>query len=244
MTDDYTKLSSGFSLLNGLYRTDKYLLLVDRSLGSESYRRVYFRDIQSIQFLKTARWIVSGVACFCVSVLVFLLTWAIFAANMPGAGSFFALLGLVLAGGGVYTLVRGPTCRVYACTAVQRVQLPTVARVSHAQHFLDRIQPLINAEQGELTREEMNEKLKEGWDDIRAKVPAPKKRVGVRTIGGKKIITRLNTVKSKPRTGEGAETEAPQTESPAAPEPVTTEPAASPEVEFDNTGEPDREPGT
>ena len=126
-----------------------HLLYVETNGYTETYKRFYFRDIQSIIVRKTVE---STVANIILSVLIVLTAGPGMATNVIGlkvplfilATAFVVVLGI--------NLLRGGTCRCYLRTAVQLEQLVSVARVRTAHKVLARIRPLIaDAQGGELS---------------------------------------------------------------------------------------------
>lgn len=130
---------------------DDHVLLVLTRGYSETYRRFFFSDIQGLIVRRThlgkmwnAVW---------ASFLVFFALLALLVNDNPGT----LILACIAAPFGVALLVNlllGPTCACHIRTAVQTERLPAVSRVSSANRFIARIEPLITAAQGELPRDQ------------------------------------------------------------------------------------------
>lgn len=139
---------AGILARTSLWEGPDHLLLVTAWPGGESYRRFFFRDIQSIVVRRTARrlW---------VNVILFVLMLATagpmfyFAADdgeMSVAGvAFAAVFGLFI----LITSLLGPTCETRFQTAVQTERISSLNRVRTATRALARIQPRILEAQSE-----------------------------------------------------------------------------------------------
>jgi hypothetical protein len=138
-----------------LYLASDHLLLVSLTLWSESYRRFYFRDIQTITLCKSVRgklwnlfWSILVWVCLAVGL------------NLPRPGSV-----ICLTIGGMFLLflvlntVRGPTCVCRIQTAVQTRALGSLNRLRAAGKVLARLRPLIEAAQGPLAPDELRRRL-------------------------------------------------------------------------------------
>jgi hypothetical protein len=132
-----------------LWQGEDHILLVLTRGYTEAYRRFFFNDIQAVIVRRTHTGKIWNAV------------WALMAA-------FFAFIALQLDGGAALTLwclsapfaiallinlVLGPTCACHLRTAVQTERLPALSRVRAARQFLTRIEPLIQAAQGELSRD-------------------------------------------------------------------------------------------
>jgi len=141
---------------SSLWLGKDHLLCVDSTSYTESYKRFYFRDIQSIIVQKTDRQRISSLILgFCAGIcLLFLLVtdntgikvlWGIIA----------GLFGLVL----LLDVIAGPSSYCLLRTAVQSEELASMNRLRRARRVLNRVRPLIAAAQGELTPEELAARL-------------------------------------------------------------------------------------
>jgi hypothetical protein len=124
------------------------VLLVDATRFSETYKRFYLRDIQSIIVRKTPRGV--------IPYYWIVLTFAGFIFGVIGLQSsrpyLFAPAFLIVAAVLVYLYVAGmfQSCNCHLVTRVTNVELPSLFRLRDAQRFVDTIGPRITAVQGEL----------------------------------------------------------------------------------------------
>ena len=174
---EYTRLTFGrrsrknaFFAMPGmrssLWMGADHILLARTSLGSEEYRRFYFKDIQAIIVRETGRQTYLHIT-FIVLLLIVL------AINLVGwNGSAFSIfvLGislLLFSSPIVVNHLLGPCCEVQIRTAVQVEDLPSLSRVSRTARVLNRIRPRIEAAQGSLTLEETVERLRTMAQQVR-----------------------------------------------------------------------------
>lgn len=142
-----------------LYQASDHLLLVASTGFSETYRRFYFRDIQAFLIRQTrGRLLWNGIGAVLLGFSSFLLAFASDQGSVTGSLLAAAATLLVAIGVSMNT-VRGPTCVCQIQTAVQTRPLPSLSRVKLARRILARLRPLIEAEQGHLTREELARRL-------------------------------------------------------------------------------------
>ena len=161
--------SSAFESVR-LYLGTDHLLQVAFSGFTESYRRFYFRDIQTMTLRKSLDGQVwNGVWGF----LAFLLGVVALESN-DTAGSIVwgGLTGIFL----VLLLInvaRGPTCVCQIRTAVQTRTLPSLNRLRSASKVIARLRPLIDAAQGALPRDEITRRLDEARQGTIPVSPGP-----------------------------------------------------------------------
>ena len=141
-----------------LYLGPDHLLLVASSGYSESYKRFYFRDIQSLVLQRTELWKV--------------LNWIFVPMTVLGVAAWiYEILSGFSSNGGIiflewlwtivsviplfFNLLGGPTCECQVRTAVQVERIPSLKRLRNARKVLDQIKPLIDAAQGQLSPEEL-----------------------------------------------------------------------------------------
>ena len=140
-----------------------HLLCVDSTGFTESYKRFYFRDIQVITVQATNRravwnWILGLLAALC---LIAGDLGSLFR-NDPSPQVFvFGILFFVFAVPLVLNNVFGRTCLCQLRTAVQTEDLASLSRIRKTRKVLDKIRPLIAAAQGELTPEEISQRLRD-----------------------------------------------------------------------------------
>ncbi len=151
---DYHKLPGdfrGFLRRNTLWLGPDHLLMVDSTRFSETYKRFYLPDIQTIVIRKTPRlvlpyyWIVIAVAS-----LIFALV------ARPARPVLFWPAVAVLAAIVVYLYVASmfQSCTCHLITRVSKVELNSLFRLRSARQFVDQVTPRIIAAQGSLP---------EGW---------------------------------------------------------------------------------
>ena len=139
-----------------LYMAPDHLLYVSGTGFSETYRRFYFRDIHAVTVRKTLTGLMLNVLWG--TLLFFCLVGAISTGGAWGwigwgtaSGIFLALL--------LLNIFRGPTCDCEIHTAVQSRRLYSVNRLRRAARFLTVLRPLLLAAQGQLTPDELRQRI-------------------------------------------------------------------------------------
>lgn len=152
--------SIGFAVSPGRYTlwvAPDHLLSLEARVGSETYRRFYFRDIEAFIVRRTVRrrlW-----------------NWTLIILAFLSAGPFVALwqrnpdqigwLITALALGGLWLLLalantlRGPTCSTHIRTPVQIENLPSLGRLKTFNKVLAQVQPFIDHAQSGLEPEHL-----------------------------------------------------------------------------------------
>jgi hypothetical protein len=138
----------GFLTRNTLWLGSDHLLLIDSSRFSETYKRFYLRDIQSIVIRRSARfvipyyWALLGLA----ALIALLVGWA------PSRSAIFWTAFVVLAAVGIYLYVASVfhSCTCHLITRANKVELPSLFRRYSARRFVEVMAPRIIAAQGEL----------------------------------------------------------------------------------------------
>jgi hypothetical protein len=118
-----------------------HILLVEGSRIKETYRRVYFRDVQALLVMRRNRFVVQTpwllvVPALPIAVLRLPPDWR----ATGWAIAFFALLAVLIY---LYVAAVFAGCRLYLATAVGNVKVASVFRVWQARRFHDRVSPLI-----------------------------------------------------------------------------------------------------
>jgi len=167
-----TRARSAFAVAamsrSSLWLGKDHLLCVDSSGYTETYKRFYFRDIQTISIQRTDRhhWWSAILGFFA---FVFFITTVGTMPKIPMAqwSSDQIAGGIVLSGiTGFFVLLllmnwlSGPACKCFLRTAVQIEELPSLNRVRRARGTLARIRPLIVAVQGELAPDEIASRMR------------------------------------------------------------------------------------
>ncbi len=125
-----------------LWLARDHILQVESSLFTESYQRVWLRDVQGLftRPSREAKW-VTGISL--VFVLLFGLMMLGGGAMVPVFGVLTGLAGLVL----LHGIFFARNCHTYAVTAVQRAEWGNVARRRQARKVIARLEPLIREAQ-------------------------------------------------------------------------------------------------
>jgi len=155
--------SGGFAVAvasrTSLWLGADHLLFVNSSGYTETYKRFYFRDIQTFVLQKTQRANVVNIVLTILLVLFLSpalvaqgIGWKIFLFTLAGIFTIFLLA----------NLLQGQTCRCFLRTAVQTEQLPPLNRIRRAQKVFALLRPLIAAAQGgELSPETISEMMRQ-----------------------------------------------------------------------------------
>lgn len=129
-----------------LWRGEDHLLVVDWDGYREYYKRINYRDIQSVVIHRTAEGMLVNVLLGAVVLLLVGLGVAF--GDSVGLAILLVLagvFGLILLG----NVLQGATCQCQLRTAVQTEDLHSLSRVRTAQKALAQLRPLIVAAQGE-----------------------------------------------------------------------------------------------
>ncbi|HEX5177232.1 MAG TPA: hypothetical protein VFV83_09400 [Chthoniobacteraceae bacterium] len=129
-----------------------HLLALERTIGSERYRRFYLRDIEAIIIRRTSRRAAFNYALF-VLIVISALPATQFGSESRGAlvsSGVVVALWLLLA---LVNTLRGASCDTRIRTAVQIEPLPSLGRLPAVEKTLARIRPLIEQTQGTLAHE-------------------------------------------------------------------------------------------
>jgi hypothetical protein len=163
-----SEFALAFVSRSSLWLGKDHLLCVATSGYTETYKRFYFRDIQTISLQRTERHLwwsaVFGFLAFIFFVFAVASVPKIAPAQWTGGqmaggiflGSVTGLFILLL----VINLFYGPACKCFLRTAVQIEELPSLNRLRRAHKALARLRPLIVAAQGELTPEEISSRIR------------------------------------------------------------------------------------
>jgi hypothetical protein len=141
-------------VLNRAYLADDHLLAVQNSGFVESYRRIYFRDLEAFSIHWNNRRAIQGVIAGSVVALFSLLTVAFWPGRAVDAvvGSVvMGLFALVAAAVFIVNHALGPTCTCFVRTAVQTVELASITRVRRAMKVRATILERVRAFQEEVS---------------------------------------------------------------------------------------------
>jgi len=141
-----------------LWQGADHLLVVDWDGYREYYKRINYRDIQSVVVRRTSEALIANLILGAV-VLLFLVLGLVIDDNVGRtillviAGIF----GLIL----LINLLQGPSCKCQLRTAVQAEELHSLGRLHNARKALELLRPLITTAQGPLTAAEIPQRLQE-----------------------------------------------------------------------------------
>jgi len=134
--------SYGFS--HSVWEGPDHLLLVESSRFSESYRRLYYRDLRGFYFFPSRRRIWLGMAALLPIGLGLL--FQVYEAPPAVLGSFTGLSVLLL----VINLLLGPTVTARVHTGAHLLELPSILRLRRARKITERIAAKVAAAQADL----------------------------------------------------------------------------------------------
>jgi hypothetical protein len=137
-----TRLKRGLGVLTQLWLGADHLLYVNSNGYTETYRRFYFRDIQSLLIVHTAR------RTYYATALLVVLLFLVMIVNVNGGGipAFMVIVG-IFAALLAWNHLLGAGCRVVIVTAVQQENIRCLSRLPKTRRVLREIQPLIEAAQ-------------------------------------------------------------------------------------------------
>ena len=146
----YKKLP-GRSGQSRLWLGEDHLLLVTKSGYHESYRRLYFSDIQAIIVRKSAQRMIINIICGSCALLFVPLAFI-------GPLRLLVTVALVLVClAVVINSLLGSTCKCSIQTMTARHPIPPLERTRYVLKTLSEILPLIAASQGHLPPEKLDE---------------------------------------------------------------------------------------
>ena len=144
-----------------------HLLCVDTSGYTETYKRFYFRDIQTVILMASNRraiwnWVLGPPTAIFLVLLLGSLPYTGSTGSSSNLGEIvcFAFLASVFAVALLINSFLGPSCICHLRTAVQMEELPSLSRLRRARKVLNRIRPFLVAAQGELSPGEIPARLR------------------------------------------------------------------------------------
>ncbi|VGO14333.1 hypothetical protein PDESU_02892 [Pontiella desulfatans] len=132
-----------------MWKAPDHLMVVKEFGCAEEYKRFYFTDIQSIVIMRTPVYLL-----WALLLPVLLLFMVGFMFSVEKAGFLVGLSCATLVIWFIHML-KGPTCKCWLQTGINRERLHMFNRVSAANRFWKRVEPLLRAAQGEFSLEEM-----------------------------------------------------------------------------------------
>lgn len=141
-----TRLHRGVGLMSRLWLGGDHLLHVTSTGYTESYRRCYLRDIQSILIVHTAHRTSVGI----VLAVLALIVAVILRSTGSGIGAY-GILAAVFLPFFVWNHLLGPGCRVVVITSTQQEKIPSLSRLPKTRRVMAELKPLVEAAQADLS---------------------------------------------------------------------------------------------
>lgn len=156
----YKKLTGQVGTFTGYHRLwlgADHLLSVESTGYLESYKRFYFAEIQALIIRKTRMGFIVNVVLGVLTVLF--AVGAIANSSENGLVIMFVIFLTICISALVINTLLGPTCTCHIKTAIQTERLFSVRRLRTVQKVVAKIRPLIEAQQGLITRDEILDRL-------------------------------------------------------------------------------------
>jgi hypothetical protein len=171
-----SKFGISMATRSSLWLGPDHLLYVETTGYTESYKRFYFRDIQTITVHNSSAYaLINGIFGFLFGIsLVLMAIGGLFGELAKGDGGAIAVFCLIFFVFGlplVLNNIFGKSCSCVLRTAVQTQELSSISRWRKARKVFDRVRPLIVAAQGEISSGEVSAQLR-GTDPAEAGTPA------------------------------------------------------------------------
>jgi hypothetical protein len=134
-----------------LWAGPDHLLLVETAAGfSETYRRFYFKDIQSITIRKTnTSLVIQGVITLLTLVSAYITYDLARSSVYPGAG-FQGAVCFVMLAYLIGSLINGTSCECWIATAVGKEKIPSAHYLRPTLKMLAMVAPIIEKAQGRI----------------------------------------------------------------------------------------------
>jgi hypothetical protein len=152
---------------SSLWLGKDHLLCIDSSGYTETYKRFYFRDIQTVIIVISKRrvvwnWVLGPLTAIFLVLLLGSLPYTGSTGSNSNLGEivFFAFLGFIFALPLLINNILGPSCVCHLRTAVQIEELPPLNRLRRARKALNRLRPFMVAAQGGLPPEEISARMR------------------------------------------------------------------------------------
>jgi hypothetical protein len=148
---DYRLLARSNRRGGSLWQGPDHLLDIETNgflvVFSESYRRIDYKNIQSITYVRTQTWIWLAILLGLFSAL---LLWGVLAnlRDLPTLAAIFGVCATPCVIAFVVNLVKGPSCICKVQTAVQIRHLKPITRLRAAERLVKEIAPLCLLHQG------------------------------------------------------------------------------------------------
>jgi len=139
-----TRMKRGVGTMTQLWLGSDHLLHVSSTGYTESYRRFYLRDIQTMLIVYTGRRI------YLAATLIGLMLLCIVIANAAGGGLIgFGIVVVLFVALLIWNHLLGAGCKVVVVSAVQQASLSSLCRLPKTRRILAELKPLIEAAQAE-----------------------------------------------------------------------------------------------
>jgi hypothetical protein len=142
----YRKLTGvhrALGAMTQLWAASDHLLHVNSTGYTENYRRLYFREIQTMLLVHTAR----RTYIHLTLLVLFLLVVTVM---MPAGWITWLVVASIFAPLFAWNHLRGPGCRVIVVTAVAQENIAALSRLPKTRKVLATLEPLIRAAQADL----------------------------------------------------------------------------------------------
>lgn len=152
---NYIKLSGRAGSLvahHQIWQGSDHLLVVKEVGCVEEYKRFYFNDIQAFMVVRSVNYLAWAILLPVFFIFIFGI------AQISGDGQPFVNgVGIVLIIIWLIHLLRGPTCKCWIQTEINKERLIMFKRVRAARKFWNRIKPDLVAVQGDFSLEDMEQ---------------------------------------------------------------------------------------
>ena len=141
-----TRMRNGLGTRTQLWLGPDHLLHLNSTGYSESYRRFYLRDIQSLLIVHTSARTYTAVALAVILMIIFLIV-----RSAGGGVTGYAILGAIFLPFFLWNHLSGAGCRVVIVTAVQQENVRALSRLPKTRRVLGELKTLIEAAQADLS---------------------------------------------------------------------------------------------
>ena len=145
---------------------DDHILQCSNIMGSEEYRRFFFKDLQSITVYRTLSGFISNIvmAIVIISFITIGTLLYFFAYNdaFLAAGGFLSVIVIVVFIALIMNLIKGPTSKTIITTLNSQDTLVLSGRFYKTKKVIDSLREYIVKEQGEFLQSDIVNKLQEG----------------------------------------------------------------------------------
>jgi len=140
-----TRMHRGIGMMTQLWLGGDHLLHVVSTGYTETYRRFYLRDIQTMLLVHTARR-----TYFALTLAVLLLITASIVYAADGGPLAYGIAAVIFLPLFVWNHLLGVGCRVVVVTAVQQERVASFCRLPKTRRIIEELKPLIETAQAGL----------------------------------------------------------------------------------------------